>query len=272
MSLISVILTTYNRPDALKVVLECYQRQTDTEFEIIIADDGSGEETRDVITSMAAESSIPIIHSWQPDEGFRVALSRNLALTKAKGDYIIFSDGDCCVLPDFVLYHRRLAQQGYFVTGKRSFLHQEITHKILKNGFKGGRLAWLLHALAIKCNRPFEFFPLPLNQAWRYKMPTDSHQTQTCNLGVWKQDIFMINGFDNQFIDHGGEDTDLVLRLINGGIKRKLASHTSPVIHLYHKRQSSVDSGKAYKDKAFEALRQDNVVKVRNGLNELFAA
>lgn len=106
--LISLIVTTYNRPDALKLILQALNEQSDRNFEVIIGDDGSGEETVQLIKRLQAEVTYPLIHAWQKDQGFRLARVRNLAALKSHGDYLIFLDGDCIPRRNFIEVHRKL--------------------------------------------------------------------------------------------------------------------------------------------------------------------
>lgn len=127
---ISIIITTYNRPDALQLVLQSLHNQSRLPDEVIIADDGSTPETQELITRIQAQVDYPIRHVWQPDEGFRAAQIRNQAARKAHSDYLIFLDGDCVVRPDFVQQHGLLAEKGWFVAGNRVMLNNDLTHQI----------------------------------------------------------------------------------------------------------------------------------------------
>ena len=130
--LISVIVTTYNREDALAAVLRSLARQTDRDFEVIVADDGSGPATAALVESVKANIGHRVEHVWHEDSGFRAGEIRNRAILAARGDYCIFLDGDCIVRPDFVAIHRRLAEPGWFVTGNRILLSRELTEKVLR--------------------------------------------------------------------------------------------------------------------------------------------
>ena len=114
---ISVVITTYNRPDALEAVVEACFAQDDKNFEIIIADDGSTANTKACIDRLRARAPVPLQHVWQPDDGFRAAMARNRGTLAAAGDYIVFLDGDCIPQRDFIARHRRLAARGYMVQG-----------------------------------------------------------------------------------------------------------------------------------------------------------
>ena len=130
--LISVIVTTYNREDALDAVLRSLARQSDADFEVIVADDGSGAATAKLIDAWKAKFGRRLDHVWHADRGFRAAEIRNRAILAARGAYCIFLDGDCIVRPDFVATHRRLAEPGWFVTGNRVLLSAELTTKVLR--------------------------------------------------------------------------------------------------------------------------------------------
>ena len=129
--MISILLATYNWPQALKLCLESLATQTDTNFEIIIADDGSTDSTKDIIEQFKISSSIAIEHLWQEDQGFRKTIILNRAIAAAHGDYLVFLDGDCIVQPDFVARHRALAQKGCLVTGSRVLLNEKLTQELI---------------------------------------------------------------------------------------------------------------------------------------------
>src|SRR5689334_24800711 len=137
--LISVIVATYNRPDALAAVLRSLSRQTDRDFELLVADDGSGPETGRLVTEWAARMPVRLEHVWHPDRGFRLAEIRNRAIRASAGTYCVFLDGDCIARPDFVAAHRRLAEPGCFVTGNRILLSRELTERILRDGVEPER-------------------------------------------------------------------------------------------------------------------------------------
>src|SRR5262249_11973859 len=128
---ISVVVTTYNAEPALDAVLRGLSRQTDRCFEIIIADDGSGPTTRDVVSAWSSRTDLPIRHVWQPDSGFRLAEVRNRAIQASRGDYCIFLDGDCIPRHDFVAAHRHLAEPGWLVAGNRILLSRDFTERVL---------------------------------------------------------------------------------------------------------------------------------------------
>ena len=154
--LISVIVTTYNREDALDAVLRSLERQSDPAFEVIVADDGSGAATAALINRWKATSGHNLQHVWHNDQGFRAAEIRNRAVLAAHGTYCIFLDGDCIVRPDFIATHRGLAESGWFVTGNRVLLSQELTAKVLRENLTPEvwtSVRWLAERLRSGVNR-----------------------------------------------------------------------------------------------------------------------
>lgn len=236
---ISVVVTTYNWPAALETVLKSLlEQKTFHAFEIIVADDGSKEETAVLINSLKEQSSIPLLHIWQPDEGFRAAAIRNKAILAANGDYIIFLDGDCVPREDFVEKHFTLAEPRAFVVGNRVLLTKEFTEKVLTQGlpiYQWSLVDWFWAWLAGHCNRLLPLIALPLT-GWRtyFKTKVRWRGAKGCNLAVWKEDLLSVNGWEEKFVGWGYEDSDLVIRLLHSGIKRKSGRFYVPVIHLWH--------------------------------------
>ena len=238
-SMISVIVSTYNRPDALRMVLNALCHQTDNNFEIIVADDGSDYKTKQVVDQYLKNNKVSIRHVWQPDEGFRLARIRNLAVKESIGKYIIFLDGDCIPPTDFIGNHRKLAESGWAVIGQRILCSQSFTRELLEKKFewsegKGQTIINLtLLNLRNKINRLAPAFRLPLGSL-RKKNPNNWEKVRGCNWAMWKRDYAMINGSDEAFEGWGAEDKDVAVRLINAGIKLKDGRLYSHVFHLWH--------------------------------------
>nr|MCU0951181.1 glycosyltransferase [Burkholderiaceae bacterium] len=129
--MISVIVTTYNRPDALRAVLDGLVAQTEHDIEVRVADDGSRDDTRALVLDAARAAPIPVHHVWQEDRGFRAGAARNRAAAGARGDYLVFLDGDCVPRPDFIAQHRELAEPGWMVAGNRILLSEPFTQRVL---------------------------------------------------------------------------------------------------------------------------------------------
>lgn len=265
---ISVIVSTYNAQGPLSVCLSSFARQTDPDFELIVVEDGDFPSTRALIDSFQQRGLKNVTYTSQEDIGFRAARSRNLGIRASKAPYIIFVDGDCFVLPDFIASHRQMAQKGFFVSGKRSFLRHAITQDILhcSEAPSYSRFRWFVLGLLSHATRLFEFIPLP-DGKWRYNKATEWKTVQTCNLGVWKEDIVKINGFDNRYMGHGLEDSDFVVRLVNSGVKRKRGDFCCLVLHLEHeRRQRPAHSPNAT---LFEHTLSSPTFKAEEGLKEL---
>jgi glycosyltransferase involved in cell wall biosynthesis len=233
---IAVIVTTYNRPDALALVLAGYRAQEAHEFEVIVADDGSTPDTRERVEAEARRAPFPLHHVWQEDRGFRAGAARNRALAITRADYIIFSDGDCIPPPDFVERHRRLAEAGYFVAGNRVLLSERLTRTVLADLIlvhRWGAAQWLAAWARGDVNRILPLLQLP--DGWlRKRAPARWEGVKTCNLSAWRDDLVTVNGFDESYSGWGLEDSDLVIRLLHAGIKHKSARYAAPLFHLWH--------------------------------------
>lgn len=229
----SIIVSTYNRPDALRMVLLALAEQDNREFEVIVADDGSTTDTRLMIEELRPQLNYPLHHIWQADDGFRAAAARNKAVVVSQGKYLIFLDGDCVPLNFFVKHHLHLAETQYFVTGNRVLLKKSFTQDILTTSepvYNWSSLDWLLARCCGRCNRFLPFVRLPLPRKWRQKW----QGVKTCNLGMFKEDFLAVNGFDERYCGWGYEDSDLVIRLLKSEIKRKDGHGAIPVMHLWH--------------------------------------
>lgn len=237
---LAVIVTTYNWPQALNRVLKSLCNQSYSHYEIIIADDGSTEETKALIDAFKERASISLTHCWQADEGFRAAQIRNLAVSWAKSDYLVFIDGDCVPGFDFVARHAKLAEKGWLVKGNRILLNQRFTSKILQEDIaieKWGLKDWGLARVTGKINRFMPLIHLPFSLG-RKASPRRWQGAKTCNLGIWRQDFIAVNGFDESFIGWGYEDSDLVLRLMRNHVFCKSGKFGLSVMHLWHREAS----------------------------------
>jgi hypothetical protein len=234
--LISVIVTTYNRADALEAVLAALARQTDRQFEVVMADDGSGPATSAVIDRWRSRMGAPLSHVWQVDRGFRAAEIRNRAILASHGDYCIFLDGDCLVRLDFIARHRRLAERGWFVTGNRVLLSPALTETVLREGLHPDTWTageWVRERLRGGVNRLAAVPRVPLGPA-RKLTARQWRGARSCNLAVWRSDLDRVDGFDASFSGWGREDSDLLIRLIHSGVRRKDGRFATGVIHLWH--------------------------------------
>ncbi len=232
----AVIITTYNRPDALAATLAGYRAQRDAEFELLVADDGSTGDTQRVVDEFKTCAKFPLTHVWHEDQGFRAAAIRNRALAATRADYIIFSDGDCVPAQYFVAQHRRLAERGWFVAGNRVLLSAGFTDRVLRDKLplqEWSLGSWLIAWAKRDINRWLPLVTLP-DGAFRRSAPQRWEGVKTCNLAAWRDDLMRVNGLDETYSGWGLEDSDLVIRLLHAGVKHKSARFAAPVFHLWH--------------------------------------
>ena len=235
---IAVIVTTYNRPDALAAVLEGFLSQSDRNFELLIADDGSKSDTADMIAQYQKRAPFAIRHIWQEDDGFRAAAIRNRAIAASNADYIVLIDGDCVPPVDFVASQRALAEPGWFLAGNRLMLTQEFTQQVLHD--KLPIHLWRLRDWLPALRRGYIERWLPLIRLMhlgplRKLTPQRWKGAKTCNLSAYRKDLLTVNGLDESYTGWGLEDSDLVIRLLRAGIHHKSARFSVPVLHLWHK-------------------------------------
>ncbi len=227
---LSVILTTYNRPEALRKVLDALNYQTMPADDVLVADDGSTPETRRMIVDLTAELKYPVTHVWHEDLGFRAAEIRNKALHKSSGDYIVLLDGDCIPARHFIEDHLRMAEKGYFIQGKRVLVSRRLSpgfspddafsiKKLFKYGLTGG-ISNSHHIIRLP------FLPAHISNSM--------NGIKTCNMGFHRQDIFAVNGFNQDFVGWGREDSELAVRFYKYGLKRKTHSFMAICFHLWH--------------------------------------
>jgi glycosyltransferase involved in cell wall biosynthesis len=267
--LISLIIATYNRPDALAAVLRSLAGQTDRNFEVVVADDGSGPQTRDVVKHWTAKVGVALKHIRQDDRGFRLAEIRNRAIAASAGNYLIFLDGDCIARPDFVAAHRRLAEPGFFVSGNRVLLSQALTERVLMQDLEPE--SWSLGACAKyrargEFNRLLPLMTLPLGPL-RKRLTEQWEGVRGGNFAFFRADLERVDGFETSFVGWGLEDSDIVIRMIRSGVKRKDGRFATGVLHLWH-AEADRSQLAAHRAQLDELLRSDRVRALR-GLSAL---
>ena len=225
---LSLIITTYNWPESLELVLRSIECQTITPEEVIIADDGSTYKTQDIITKFQQDSELNIVHSWQEDIGFRVAKSRNKAILKSIGDYIILVDGDMILHPKFIEDHIGDAKSGYFVQGSRVLLTQNKTKRVLDQQ----KINFSSFSIGLQ-NRKNALYSSFLS-AFLSRNKNFLGGIKSCNMAFFKQDCINVNGFNNDFKGWGREDSEFIVRLLNSGIRRKSLHFNAIQYHLWH--------------------------------------
>jgi glycosyltransferase involved in cell wall biosynthesis len=265
--LISIVVSTYERPDALDAVLRALSRQSDRNFEVVVADDGSGVSTADVIA--AWKGRLPLAHVRHEHAGFRAAEIRNRAIVASGGAYCIFLDGDCIPRADFIARHRALAEPGWFVAGNRILLSEELTRDVLSQKLEPEQ--WTLASLVGRrgINRVAPALHLPLGPL-RKSAPSRWEGARTCNLAAARADLDRVDGFDASYNGWGLEDSDLAIRLIHAGVKRKDGRFATGVFHLWHREndRAGLSGNQARLD---DVMRSDRVRALR-GLSTLVPA
>lgn len=261
----SLIITTYNLPQALRLSVESVLKQTVFPKEIIIADDGSKEDTRETVDQLRKRSPIPITHVWQPDEGFRLSKIRNRGIAAASSEYIIFIDGDCILESHFIEDHIYYAQRERAICGPRIKLVSSATEKILETGrfvppcFLSPKIRFGYNLSAIRnrwlCNR------------FVYEVGTLQTKAKLhgCNMAFWKSDAIRINGFDEEFTAWGWEDRDFGFRLRRFGVKIKYVRFAALHYHLFHPKKANSSNVTA---ELFKRCVEQNRVRSEKGLDQ----
>jgi glycosyltransferase involved in cell wall biosynthesis len=235
---ISIIISTYNAEEWLEKVLWGFNCQTYKNFEVVIADDGSGPKTKELIDTYREKVFYDLVHIWQEDNGFQKSRILNKSVVACRAPYIIMTDGDCIPREDFVLVHHLNKEVGHFISGGYYMLPMNISKRItlediskqrcfninwlkemgIPNTFKNNKLT----ARGIISTLLNTF--TPTNASW------NGH-----NSSGWKKDILNVNGFDER-MQYGGQDRELGERLFNFGLKSKQLRYSAVCVHLDHKR------------------------------------
>ncbi len=224
---LSLIVSTYNRPEVLSQVMAGVANQSMRPHEVLIADDGSGSPTRERIHSWARRQPFPVRHVWHPDEGFRKTIILNQAVAESTGDYLVFTDGDCVPHRRFLEDHARLAEPGYWVQARRCFVQE--TWVTAFDGVRTPVFQWMLRGRITGAAKGIRL-PIPL-----VRRDTAQRGIIGCNLAAWREDVVAVNGFDEDYSGWGiGEDSDLGSRLYHLGRRRKFVYGRAITYHLNH--------------------------------------
>lgn len=251
--MISVIITTYNHPEWLEKVLWGFAGQTYRDFEIVIADDGSGPETAELIERTRTETGLVLRHIWHEDQGFRKCEILNKAILAADGDYLLFTDGDCIPRRDFLQLHHDLAEPGRFLSGGYIKLPMSTSKAITIADVVEGRATdyrWLRENGAPASRRLARLALSPARAALLDRITPTRPTWNGHNASAWRSDIIAANGFDER-MGYGGLDRELGERLENAGIRGKQIRHRAIVVHLDH--------GRGYRDQAI--LRRNHQIR-----------
>lgn len=225
---VSLLISTYNWPEALKIVLQSVEGQTIKPNEILIADDGSTAETKNLIKSFSKKSEIKYMHFWQEDEGFRKAIILNRAIAGSSFNYIIQVDGDCILHKDFIKDHIALAQLNTYLYGSRVNIKQRFLPQLFRNEIK----KFPFYAAGIK--KRSRNLRIPSLAKLYVPSPIYSEKMRGCNVSFWKKDVLAVNGYNENFKGWGREDSELVIRMMNNGVLGKRLKYAGIVYHIWH--------------------------------------
>ena len=227
---VSLLITTYNWPQALALVLESVRRQSRLPDEVLIADDGSRDDTRALLEQIARDFPVALRHVWQPDDGFRAARSRNRAIAAAGGEYIVILDGDMVIHRHFIADHVAAAQRGSFVQGSRLFAGAQGSRRMLdENIVEPG-----LFFPDLKRRRHTLRIPLLSRLQLAGSAQLSAKYIKSCNQGYWREDLLRTNGFDERMTGWGREDDELAARMFHNHLPRRLLRFGGLATHLHH--------------------------------------
>ena len=226
----SLIICTYNWPKALSLVINSALDQSAQPNEIIVADDGSDHKTAQIIGKFSELTTIPIIHSWQEDDGCRIPHSRNKAIAKSNYEYIIMIDGDTVLHKDFIKDHLRFSKQGIYIQGSRVLLQEKFTNNLLRF-----ELFTSPEFYKKDSKNKLNMLRLPL-LSWliSFFKSQNINRIRGCNYSLYKEDIIKVNGFNEGITSWGREDSEFVQRLFNIGLKKQYLKFSGIQYHLYH--------------------------------------
>ncbi|MCX6308466.1 MAG: glycosyltransferase family 2 protein [Bacteroidia bacterium] len=268
---VGVIISTYNNPAWLEKVLWGFSLQTVSDVEFIIADDGSGQSTTDLINRFKTEFSMNIKHVWQKDDGFQKSRILNKALEKAESEYLIFTDQDCIPRKDFIETHLRSARKGFFLSGGYFKLPMSISMALTLEDLKNEsafNLKWLFaHGLkkSFKCSKLWNW------RFWSRFMNLITPTTASwngCNASGWKSDMIAINGF-NEDMQYGGQDREFGERLWILGLKSRQIRYSAICLHLDHKRPYKTEETMRKNKAIRNETRKTNRLETPNGIRKL---
>jgi glycosyltransferase involved in cell wall biosynthesis len=258
---VSLIVSTYNWPEALNLCLLSIKKQLLLPEEVIIADDGSGGETRLLIEAFQKDFPVPLIHVWQEDEGFQLSRIRNKAIARASKAYIVQIDGDLILERHFIQDHVAFRKKNTFVSGSRVIMNKELSERLIQT--RRTNVALTSKGLL----NVFNGIRMPFLSARmeNYKQE-DIYYLRGCNMAFWRTDLVQVNGYNEDFIGWGREDNEIGLRLINSGVKKRIIKFSGIVFHIYHPEKPR--TGLNTNDDLMHLTARRNLVHCENGLNK----
>lgn len=258
---VSLIVSTYNWPEALNLCLISIRQQKVLPNEVIIADDGSGQETLRLIEEHAKDFPVPLIHVWQEDDGFQLSRIRNKAIARASGEYIVQVDGDLILESHFIQDHITFSKENSFVSGSRVIMKKELSEKLITTS--STRVSLFDKGLINVMNGVR--LPFLSEKTENYKND-DIYYLRGCNMAFWRKDLVKVNGYNEAFTGWGREDNEIGLRLIHSGIQKRIIKFSGIVFHIYHPEKTR--SGLNINDNIMHHTANNKLVYCEKGLNQ----
>lgn len=261
---ISLIISTYNWPEALDICLKSIMSQKVMPDEILIADDGSKEPTSLIVKKYQAISKAPIIHIWHEDNGFELAKIRNKAIAHASGDYIVQIDGDLILHPYFIADHKKFAKPNSFVRASRIYIDEELSKEKLASQNIN------INPFAKGITNFFSSFRIPF--LWKkfetnYKNQGEERwEIHGCNMAFWRKDAIEVNGYNEDFNGWGPEDKEFVARMLNAGKEKRFLKLGGLVFHIHH--PINIKENLSNNEKLFYLTKKENIKFCINGINQ----
>ena len=267
---VSVILATYEMPRQLELVLAALSRQRFRDFEILLCDDGSGPNTR---AAVKAETNlgVPLTHLWQENRGFRKCRILNEAIRRSKGELLVFLDGDCVPHRDFVGDHWITRESGTFGAGRRVEVSKRIGERLTTEDIRRGLfdrpslrlLADDLFGKTEHWNRTIRWGTRPwVRSLLKLDQVVD---LKGCNFSVAREDMLAINGFDEAYEGYGREDTDVEIRLLHFGLRRRSLKGIALQFHIWHERRGFTPTNESLLESARNSRRIQCVRGIEGG-------
>lgn len=228
----SLVTPTYNWPEALELLLLSIKNQTVLPDEVIIADDGSREETRELIEKFQRDFPVPLHHIWHEDIKNRKPRIMNQAIAKAQYEYIIEIDGDIIMNRHFVEDHLQFAEKGYYLYGSRVNIQKEILSELFTNK------TTQFHFFSKGIKKRGRTLRLPFMMNFTDRVSERSSKLRGCNMSFWREDLIKINGFNESLVGWGIDDSEMIERMHNIGIKGKRLKYAGIAYHIYHPEQN----------------------------------
>ena len=258
---VGLLISTYNWADALYLCLQSVLNQTILPSEILIADDGSNDKTREIVDEFSKKTTIPVIHIWHEDNGFQLAKIRNRAIKKATTSYIIQVDGDLILNQYFISDHLKFAKKNHFIRGSRVRLGQKLSAELLQQ--KKIKFSFFNADIQNRFNGLRCYFVAKLLS----KPSSNPHKMLGCNMSYWRSDALLANGYENLLVGWGHEDEEFAARMVNIGLKKIKLKHFGFVNHIYHPER--VRNNEATHNAFLKTVILEKKQRALNGINQL---